>query len=73
MKQARKSNPYFGVEISRSKYKNGYDRDIELSISTNGYHWIGLPNMNIQDLKELRKSIRKYIKKTNNENIFEPL
>lgn len=51
MKQERKSNPYFGVEISRSKYKNGYDRDIELSISTNGYHWIGLPNMNIQDLK----------------------
>ena len=36
MKQERKSNPYFGVEISRSKYKNGYDRDIELSISTNG-------------------------------------
>jgi hypothetical protein len=34
MKQERKSNPYFGVEISRSKYKNGYDRDIELSIST---------------------------------------
>ena len=62
MKQERKSNPYFGVEISRSKYKNGYDRDIGLSISTNGYHWIGLPNMNIQDLKELRKSIRKYIK-----------
>lgn len=63
MKQERKSNPYFGVEISRSKYKNKYDdRDIELSISTNGYHWIGLPNMNIQDLKELRKSIRKYIK-----------
>jgi hypothetical protein len=31
-------------------------------ISTNGYHWIGLPNMNIQDLKELLKSIRKYIK-----------
>lgn len=62
MKQERKSNPYFGVEISRSKYKDGYDRYIELSISTNGYHWIGLPNMNIQDLKELRKSIRKYIK-----------
>lgn len=62
MKQERKSNPYFGVEISRSKYKNRYDRDIELSISTNGHHWIGLPNMNIQDLKELRKSIRKYIK-----------
>lgn len=62
MKQERKSDPYFGVEISRSKYKNGYDRDIELSISINGYHWIGLPNMNIQDLKELRKSIRKYIK-----------
>ena len=57
MKQERKSNPYFGVEISRSKYKNGYDRDIELSISTNGYHWIGLPNMNIQDLKELLKSV----------------
>ena len=73
MKQERKSNPYFGVEISRSKYKNGYDRDIELSISTNGYHWIGLPNMNIQDLKELRKSIRNILKKTNNENIFEPL
>lgn len=62
MKQERKSNPYFGVEISRSKYKNRYDRDIELFISTNGYHWIGLPNMSIQDLKELRKSIRKYIK-----------
>lgn len=31
----------------------------------NGYHWIGLPNMNIQDLKELLKSIRKYIKKKN--------
>lgn len=59
MKQDRKSNPYFGVEISRSEYKNRYDRDIELSISTNGHHWIGLPNMNIQDLKELRKSIRK--------------
>ena len=73
MKQERKSNPYFGVEISRSKYKNGYDRDIELSISTNGYHWIGLPNMNIQDLKELRKSIKNILKKTNNENIFEPL
>ena len=63
MKQEKKSNPYFGVEISRSEYKNRYDRDIELSISTNGHHWIGLPNMNIQDLKELRKSIRKYIKK----------
>jgi hypothetical protein len=63
MKQEKKSNPYFGVEISRSEYKNNrYDRDIELSISTNGHHWIGLPNMNIQDLKELRKSIRKYIK-----------
>jgi hypothetical protein len=62
MKQEKKSNPYFGVEISRSEYKNRYDRDIELSISTNGNHWIGLPNMNIQDLKELRKSIRKYIK-----------
>lgn len=62
MKQERKSNPYFGVEISRSEYKNRYDRDIELSISTNGHHWIGLPNINIQDLKELRKSIRKYIK-----------
>lgn len=65
MKPERKGNPYFGVEISRSNYKGRYDsdRDIELSISTNGYHWIGLPtNMNIQDLKELRKSIRKYIK-----------
>lgn len=62
MKQEKKSNPYFGVEISRSEYKNRYDRDIELSISTNGHHWIGLPNMNIQDLKELRKSIRKFIK-----------
>lgn len=62
MKQEKKSNPYFGVEISRSEYKNRYDRDIELSISTNDHHWIGLPNMNIQDLKELRKSIRKYIK-----------
>lgn len=62
MKQERKSNPYFGVEISRSEYKNRYDRDIELSISTNGHYWIGLPNMNIQDPKELRKSIRKYIK-----------
>lgn len=62
MKQEKKSNPYFGVEISKSEYKNRYDRDIELSISTNGHHWIGLPNMNIQDLKELRKSIRKYIK-----------
>lgn len=56
MKQERKSNPYFGVEISRSKYKNGHDRDIELSISTNGYH---LPNMNIQDLKELLKIHKK--------------
>lgn len=62
MKQERKSNPYFGVEISRSKYKGRYDRDIELSVSTNANHWVGLPSMNIQDLKELRKSIRKYIK-----------
>lgn len=31
-------------------------------LTVNGYHWIGLPNMNIQDLKELLKSIRKYIK-----------
>ena len=61
MKQERKSNPYFGVEISRSKYKNGYDIDNSISISTNGDHWIGLPNMNIQDLKELRKSIRENI------------
>lgn len=43
-------------------------RDIELSVCTNANYWVGLPNMNIQDLKELRKSIRKYIKKiTNNE------
>lgn len=35
---------------------------IEILNYPNGYHWIGLPNMNIQDLKELRKSIRKYIK-----------
>lgn len=62
MKQERKSNPYFGVEISRNKYKGRYNRDIELSVSTNAHHWVGLPSMNIQDLKELRKSIRKYIK-----------
>lgn len=62
MKHERKGNPYFGVEISRSNYKGRYDRDIELSISTNAHHWVGLPSMNIQDLKELRKSIRKYIK-----------
>jgi hypothetical protein len=58
------------IEVKKSPYTSklgGYiditfSTDIELSISTNGYHWIGLPNMNIQDLKELRKSIRKYIK-----------
>lgn len=62
MKYERKGKPYFGVEISKSKYCDNGDRDIELSICVNSYHWIGLPNMNIQDLKELRKSIRKYIK-----------
>lgn len=54
------------IEVKKSPYTSKLDitfsTDIELSISTNGYHWIGLPNMNIQDLKELRKSIRKYIK-----------
>lgn len=42
-----------------SKYKNGYDRDIELSISTNGYHWIGLPNMNIQESERTTKISKK--------------
>lgn len=62
MKYERKDKPYFGVKISKGKYPNRNGRDIELSICINAYHWIGLPNMNIQDLKELRKSIRKYIK-----------
>lgn len=50
------------IEVKKSPYTSKLGGDIELSISTNDYHWIGLPNMNIQDLKELRKSIRKYIK-----------
>lgn len=62
MKHERKSNPYIDIEISRSKYKDKYGRDIELSVSINAHHWVVLPSMNIQDLKELRKSIRKYIK-----------
>lgn len=62
MKYERKGRPYLGVEIFKGKYPDRNGRDIELSICTNGYHWIGLPNMSIQDLKELRKSIRKYIK-----------
>ncbi len=62
MKYERKGKPYFGVEISESKYPDRNGRDIELSICINTYHWVSLPNLNIQDLKELRKSIRKYIK-----------
>lgn len=62
MKYERKGKPYFGVEISKGKYPDSNGRDIELSICINVHHWVGLTNMSIQDLKELRKSIRKYIK-----------
>ena len=62
MKYERKDKLYFGVKIFKGKYPDRNGRDIELSVCINAYHWVGLPNMNIQDLKELRKSIRKYIK-----------
>jgi hypothetical protein len=62
VKYERKDKPYFGVKIFKGKYPDRNGRDIELSVCINACHWIGLPNMNIQDLKELRKSIRKYIK-----------
>lgn len=49
------------IEVKKSPYTSKlggdiditFSTDIELSISINGYNWIGLPNMNIQDLKEL--------------------
>jgi hypothetical protein len=62
VKYERKDKPYFGVKIFKDKYPDRNGRDIELSVCTNANYWVGLPNMNIQDLKELRKSIRKYIK-----------
>ena len=61
MKQERKSNPYFGVEISRSKYKKDMMDYLNLLTVITG-HLIELPNTNTKDMKELQKSIRKYIK-----------
>lgn len=61
MKQERKSNPYFGVEISRSKYKKDMIDYLNLLTVITG-HLIELPNANTKDMKELQKSIRKYIK-----------
>lgn len=60
-----KSGRFFGVVIEKGKYSNKYGRNIEVSISTNHYHWIGLPNLNMEDLKEMRKAIRKYIREEN--------
>lgn len=59
MKYERKDKPYFGVKIFKGKYPDRNGRDIELSVCTNANYWVGLPNMNIHDLKELRKSMRK--------------
>lgn len=61
MKQERKSNPYFGVEISRSKYKKDMIDYLNLLTVITG-HLMELSNTNTKDMKELRKSIRKYIK-----------
>lgn len=60
-----KSGRFFGVKIEKSKYSDRYGRNIEISVSTNNHHWIGLPNLTLEDLKEMRKAIRKYIRENN--------
>lgn len=46
------------IEIEKDKY----DRDIVIRISHDGCYWNCTPYLSMEDLKELRKSIRKYIK-----------
>lgn len=46
------------IEIEKDKY----GRDIVIHISHDGCYWNCTPYLSIEDLKELRKSIRKYIK-----------
>ena len=50
------------IEIERDKYPDRYGRDIIIRISYDGCYWNGTPYLSMEDLKELRKSIRKYIK-----------
>lgn len=46
------------IEIEKDKY----GRDIVIRISHDGCYWNCTPYLSMEDLKELRKSIRKYIK-----------
>lgn len=50
------------IKIEKNKYQNRNGKNIVILLSNNGYYWNGTPLMNIEDLKELRKFIRKYIK-----------
>lgn len=50
------------MEIERDKYPDQYGRDIIVRISYDGFYWSGTPYLSLEDLKELRKTIRKYIK-----------
>lgn len=51
------------IEVKKSPYTSKLGGDIDITFSTD-IEWLfnTVANMNIQDLKELRKSIRKYIK-----------
>lgn len=50
------------MEIERDKHPDQYGRDIIVRISYDGFYWSGTPYLSLEDLKELRKTIRKYIK-----------
>lgn len=50
------------IKIEKDRHPDIDGRDIRIFISSDGSYWNGTHPLNLEDLKELRKSIRKYIK-----------
>lgn len=50
------------IKIEKDRHPDIDGRDIRIFISLDGSYWNGTPYLSMEDLKELRKSIRKYIK-----------
>lgn len=51
------------IEVKKSHYTSKLGGDIDIVFSTdNGWIFNTIANISMEDLKELRKSIRKYIK-----------
>lgn len=56
------------VEVVKDRWSDGYALEISQEIFHNGWQTTSIGNLDLEDLKRIRKVIRKEIRRIQNEN-----